>query len=76
MDDRIIFIILSRFSTDTDNPINMFARSSAFLRSNLVFLITISSLKVKKFVKKSFSVQVCGFPSTIAKVLKPNELSI
>ena len=49
----IIFIILSRFSTDTDNPINIFARSSAFWRSNLVFLITTSSLKVKKLDKKS-----------------------
>jgi len=30
LDDRIIFIILSRFSTDTDNPIYLCARSSAF----------------------------------------------
>ena len=75
-DDRIIFIILSKFSTETDNPISIWARSSAFWRSNLVFLITTSSLKVKKLDKKSFSVQVWGFPSTIAKVLKPNELSI
>jgi len=30
LDDRIIFIILSKFSTETDNPISMCARSSAF----------------------------------------------
>ena len=75
-DDRIIFIILSKFSTETDRPIKMWALSSAFWRSNLVFLITTSSLKDKKFAKKSFNVQVLGLPSTIANVLKPNELSI
>ena len=67
---------MSKFSTETDNPINICARSSAFWRSNLVFLITTSSLKVKKLDKKSFKVHVWGFPSTIAKVLKPKELSI
>ena len=75
-DERIILIILSKFSTDTDNPNRMCALSSAFWRSNLVFFMTTSSLKDKKFVKKSFKLQVLGFPSTIAKVLKPNELSI
>ena len=75
-DDRIIFIILSKFSTDTDNPINICALSSAFWRSNFVFLVTTSSLNVKKFDKNSFKLQVFGFPSTIAKVLKPKELSI
>ena len=67
---------LSRFSTDTESPINMWALSSAFCNSNFVFFITTSSLNVKKFDKKSFRLQVSGFPSTIAKVLKPNELSI
>ena len=75
-DERIILIILSKFSTDADNPSRICALSSAFCRSNLVFLITTSSLKDKKFVRKSFKLQVFGFPSTIAKVLKPNELSI
>ena len=75
-DERIILIILSKFSTDTDNPNRMWALSSAFWRSNLVFFMTTSSLKDKKFVKKSFKLQVFGFPSTIAKVLKPNELVI
>ena len=72
----MIFIILSKFSTDTDNPIKICARSSAFCKSNFVFLITTSSLKDKKLDKKSFKLQVSGFPSTIAKVLNPNELSI
>ena len=76
LEERIILIILSKFSTETDNPNNIWALSSAFWRSNLVFLITTSSLKDKKLVKKSFKLQVFGFPSTIAKVLKPNELSI
>ena len=76
LEDLIILIILSKFSTDTDNPINIWALSSAFFKSNFVFLITTSSRKVKKFVKKSFKLHVFGFPSTIAKVLKPKELSI
>jgi len=54
----------------------MCALSSAFCKSNFVFLITTSSLKVRKFSKNSFKLQVLGFPSTIAKVLKPKELSI
>ena len=69
-------MILSKFSTDTESPINMCARSSALSKLNFVFLVTTSSLKVKKFVKKSLRLQVSGLPFTIAKVLKPNELSI
>ena len=76
LDDLIILITLSKFSTDTDNPINICALSSAFCKSNLVFLITTSSLNDKKFVKKSFKLHVSGLPSTIANVLNPNELSI
>ena len=72
----IIFIILSKFSTATDRPIKIWARSSAFWRSNFVFLITTSSLKDKKLEINYFNVHVLGFPSTIAKVLKPKELSI
>ena len=75
-EDRIIFIILSKFSTETDSPIKICARSSAFCKSNFVFLITTSSLKDKKFAKKSLSVHVLGLPSTIARVLNPKELSI
>ena len=69
-------IILSKFSTDTDKPINIWALSSAFCRSNFVFFITTSSLNDKKFDKNSFKLHVWGFPSTIARVLNPNELSI
>jgi hypothetical protein len=65
-DERIILIILSKFSTDTDNPNRICALSSAFCRSNLVFFMTTSSLKDKKFVRKSFKLQVLGLPSTIA----------
>ena len=54
----------------------MCALSSAFCKSCLVFLITTSSLKFKKCVRKSFRLHVSGLPSTIANVLKPKELSI
>ena len=76
LEDLMIFIILSKFSTATDRPIKIWALSSAFWRSNFVFLITTSSLKDKKLERNSFNVHVFGFPSTIAKVLKPKELSI
>ena len=75
-DERITLIILSKFSTDTESPINICALSSAFLRSNFVFLITTSSLNLRKFSRKSFKLHVFGFPLTIAKVLNPKELSI
>ena len=76
LDFLIIFITLSRFSTETDRPINIWALSSAFFNSNLVFFITTSSLNFKKFSKKSLRLHVLGLLSTIAKVLKPKELSI
>ena len=76
LEERIILIILSKFSTETDSPINICALSSAFFKSNFVFLITTSSLNFKKFDKNFFKSHVSGFPSTIAKVLKPKELSI
>ena len=75
LDCLIVFITLSIFSTLTDRPTKIWTRSSAFLRSNFVFFITTSSLKLKKFSKKSFKLQVLGLLSTIAKVLKPKELS-
>ena len=67
---------LSKFSTDTDKPIRMWALSSAFFKSNFVLLITVSSLNFKKFSKNSLRLQVFGLLSTIAKVLNPKELSI
>ena len=72
----IILIISSIFSTAVAKPINMCAFSSAFFKSNFVFFKTTSSLKAKKFSKKSFKLHVLGLLSTIAKVLKPNELSM
>ena len=76
MDDLIILITLSIFSTLTDKPINIWALSSAFFKSYLVFLTTTSSLNFKKFSKKSLRLQVFGLLSTIARLLNPNELSI
>ena len=75
-EDLIILITLSMFSTLTDNPNKIWTLSSAFWRSNLVLFITTSSLNFKKFSKKSLRVHVFGFWSTIAKELKPNEVSI
>ena len=75
-DDLIILITLSKFSTETDSPIRIWALSSAFLRSNFVFFITTSSLKLKKWDKKSFKLHVWGLPFTIASVLNPKEVSI
>ena len=72
----IIFIILSKLSILTDKPINICARSSAFFKSYFVRLTITSSLNFKKLSKKSLSVHVFGFLSTIASVLNPNELSI
>ena len=72
----IILITLSIFSTDTDKPIKIWALSSAFFKSNFVLLITTSSLNERKFSKNSFKLQVLGFLSTIANVLKLKELSI
>ena len=66
----------SKFSTDIDNPIKTCALSSAFFKSNLVFLITTSSLNIKNCSKKSFRLQVFGLLLTIASVLNPKELSI
>ena len=72
----IILIIASMFSTETEMPNNICALARAFFKSNFIFLITTSSLKLKKFDKNFFKSQVSGLPSTIAKVLKPKELSI
>ena len=47
-EDLITFITLSKFSTETDNPIKTCALSSAFFKSCFVFLITTSSLNFKK----------------------------
>ena len=75
-DERIILITLSKFSTEIDKPINICALSSAFFKSNLVFLITTSSLNFKNCSKNSLRLHVLGLLLTIANVLKPKELSI
>ena len=74
-EERIIFITLSKFSTEIDSPIKIWALSSAFFKSNLVFFITTSSLNFKNCSKKSLRLQVFGLSLTIARVLNPKELS-
>ena len=72
----IILITSSIFSTADARPIKIWALSSAFLRSNLTLLTTVSSLNFKNSEINSFKLRILGLLSTIAKVLKPNELSI
>ena len=72
----IILIISSIFSTAVARPINMWALSSAFFKSNLTLLITVSSLKFKNSEINSFRFKIFGLLLTIANVLKPNELSM
>ena len=57
-EDLIILITLSKFSTDAERPIKIWALSSAFFKSNLVFLTTTSSIKVKNCSKNSLRLQV------------------
>ena len=76
LDDLIIFMTLSKFSTLIERPRRICALSSDFFKSYFVFFITTSSLNFKKLSKNSFKLQVFGFLSTIANVLNPNELSI
>ena len=72
----IIFIIESIFSTDTEIPNRICALSRAFAKSNLIFFVNVISLKFTNSDINSFKFNIFGFPSTIANVLKPNELSI
>ena len=53
-DDLIIFITLSKFSTETERPIKIWALSSAFFKSNLTLAITVCSLKDKNSEINSF----------------------
>ena len=69
----IILIIGSIFSTAVDIPIKICALSSVLLRSNLILLSTVFSLKETNSEIKSLRFKIFGFPSTIARVLKPNE---
>ena len=54
LEDFIILITLSIFSTLVDSPINMWALSSAFFKSCFVFFITTSCLNIKNFSKNFF----------------------
>ena len=72
----IIFITSSIFSTAAAKPIRIFALSSAFFKSNLTLLMTVFSLNFKNSEINSFKFRIFGLFSTIAKVLKPKELSM
>ena len=72
----IILIISSIFSTAVANPIKICARSSAFFKSNFTLLITVSSLNFKNSEINSLRFKIFGFLLTMARVLKPKELSI
>ena len=64
------------FSTAVANPIRICALSSAFFRSNLTLLITVSSLNFRNSEINSFRFKILGLLFTIASVLNPNELSM
>ena len=63
----------SIFSTETEIPINIWAFSCAFFKSNLIFLVNVISLNLTNSEINSFKFKILGLPSTIAKVLKPND---
>ena len=69
-------IIESIFSTADEIPIKIWARSCAFFKSKRIFLVKVSSLKLRNSEINSFKFSILGFPSTIANVLNPNEDSI
>ena len=71
----IILITESIFSTDTEIPNKICALSRALLKSNFIFFVKVFSLKLTNSDINSFKFNIFGFPSTIASVLKPNELS-
>ena len=72
----IILIISSIFSTAVAKPIKICALCSAFFKSNLTLLRTVSSLNFKNSEINSFKLRIFGLLLTIASVLKPKELSI
>ena len=71
----IILIISSIFSTAVARPIKICALSSAFLKSNLTLLTTVSSLNFRNSDINSLRLSIFGLLLTIASVLNPNELS-
>ena len=72
----IIFIVASMFSTAIEIPNKTCALSCALFKSNFIFLIKVFSLKLTNSDINSFKFSIFGFPLTIAKVLKPKEVSI
>ena len=64
------------FSTAVAKPIRICARSSALFKSNLILFNTVSSLNFKNSEINSFKLSIFGLLLTIAKVLKPKELSM
>ena len=76
LDDLIIFIIASIFSTAVAIPMRMWALSSVFFKSNFILLTTVFSLKSTNSEINSLRFRTLGLPFTIAKVLKPKEDSI
>ena len=72
----IIFIISSIFSTAVAIPIKIWALSSAFCKSNLILLLKVASLNLTNSAINSFKLKILGLFSTMASVLKPNELSM
>ena len=72
----IILITESIFSTDMEIPNKICALSWALFKSNLIFFVKVFSLKSTNSDINSFKFSIFGFPSTMANVLKPNELSI
>ena len=54
----------------------MWALSSAFCKSNFIFLVKVSSLNLTNSEINSFKLKIFGLLSTIARVLKPKELSM
>ena len=58
------------------NPSKICALSSALFKSNLIRFKTVSSLNFKNSDINSFKLSIFGLLLTIAKVLKPKEVSI
>ncbi len=70
---RMIAMTRSRFASATARPRRMWARSSAFFRSNCVRRTTTARRWSRKCRKRSFSGRTRGCPSTIARKMIPNE---
>ena len=63
------------FSTATEMPNKTCAFSLALFKSNFILLVKVFFLKFTNSDINSFKFNIFGFPLTIAKVLKPKEVS-